>query len=74
MIFELTCTLPDENPALPVNLKEDPVTELFPEESSSFMLDGTEVFPIIFGRTMLEFTDPSDCLQQTSTFGSQNCS
>lgn len=70
----LTCTLPDEKPALPVNLNVDPATELFPEDSRSFMLDGTDDFPIIFGRTILEFIDPTDCLQQTSTFGSQNCS
>lgn len=72
--FKPTCTLPDGKPALPVNLYEDPASELFSEDSSSFMLDGTDDFPIIFGRTMLEFTDPSDCLQHNSTLGSQNCS
>lgn len=57
-----------------MNLKDDPVTELFPaSDNKSFMLDGI-VFPIMFGKMRFEFPVPSASLQQTSTLGSQNCS
>lgn len=70
----LTWTLPAEKPAPPVNLNEDPLTELFPDVSNSLILIGIEVFPMRLGSTILEFAPSSFSVQQTSTLGSQNCS